>query len=157
MLFTSVIILIVVMDIICKDTSPLRFTVDVVQSIESKNWFWLSFRHPVNQLSWILLPGFSHGSMERVWKSAKFPCRDRHVCPLEVFTNTYFSALTMQEIGHFLSRDRLRIHLNFRYSLGGDVHHIYSYIFSFCLANKGEALCALTHAGYWRKTKGSGP
>lgn len=107
-------------------TSPLRFTVHMVQCIESKNWFSLSFRCPVNQLSWILLPEFSHGSMERVRKPAKFPGRDRHICPLEVFTNTYFSALTMQEIWHFISRERLLIHLNFRYRLGGDVHQIYS-------------------------------
>lgn len=93
--------------------------------------------------------------MERVRKLAKFPGRDRHIHPLEVFTNTYFSPLTISEIWHFLLGDRLLIHLDFRYRLGGDVQT--EHIFSFCFADGGEALCTLTYAVHWRKAKGSGP
>lgn len=52
------------MDILCKGTAPLRFMVDVVHFTESKNWFWINFRHAVKHLSWSLLSEFSHGQ----WK-----------------------------------------------------------------------------------------
>lgn len=126
MLFTSVVLLIAVLltDILCKGTAPLRFILDV-QFTESKNWFWINFGHRMKQLSWSLLSEFSPRSMERIQKPAKFPGRGRHICPLEAFANTYFSPLTIREIWHFLSGHRSLIHLKFRYRLGGVVHSVY--------------------------------
>lgn len=123
--FSDTLMAVLLMDILCKGTAPLRFILDVVQFTESKIWFWINFRHTVKQLSWSLLSEFSPRSMERVQKPANFPGRGRHICPLEAFTNTYFPPLTIREIWHSLSGHRLLIHLKFRYRLGGVVHSIY--------------------------------